>query len=72
MIKNFGSHNVAMYKPVLYYKGISLTTFWLKHKSFGSNFFHLTTVLATINSEPGLALRAKTNPENFNPWDAEY
>ena len=32
-------------------------TFWLKPRlkliSFGSNFFHLTKVLATTNSEPG-------------------
>ena len=26
---------------------------WLKLISFGSNFFHLTKVLATTNSEPG-------------------
>ena len=33
------------------------TTFWLKSISFGSNFFHLAKVLATTNSEPGLALK---------------
>ena len=36
------------------------TTFWLKPSlkliSFGYNFFHLAKVLATTNSEPGLAL----------------
>ena len=36
------------------------TTFWLKpwqkSISFGSNFSHLAKVLATTNSEPGLAL----------------
>ena len=29
---------------------------WLKSISFGSNFFYLAKVLATTNSEPGLAL----------------
>ena len=29
---------------------------WLKLISLGSNFFHLTKVLAATNSEPGLAL----------------
>ena len=36
------------------------TTFWrkpwFKSISFGSNFFDLAKVLATTNSEPGLAL----------------
>ena len=36
------------------------TPFWLKpglkSNAFGSNFFHLAKVLATTNSEPGLAL----------------
>ena len=27
--------------------------FWLKSKSFDSNFSHLAKVLATTNSEPG-------------------
>ena len=31
------------------------TRFRLKSKSFGSNFFHLAKMLATTNSEPGLA-----------------
>ena len=29
---------------------------WLKSISYGFNFFHLAKVLATTNSEPGLAL----------------
>ena len=42
--------------PYLNTKQLVDTTFWLKPISFGSNFFHLAKVLATTNSEPGLAL----------------
>ena len=42
------------------------TTFWtkpwLKSIPFGSNFFHLAKVLATTNSEPGLALSSAQIP----------
>ena len=45
------------------YKQLVDTTFWLKPWlkliSFDSNFFHLATVLATTNSEPGYALIIK-------------
>ena len=47
------------------------TTFWLKPWlkliSFGSNFFHLVKVLATTNSEPGLALTMAFKETHY--WD---
>ena len=42
--KELNTNNTSWLKP------------WLKLISFGSNFFHLAKVLATANSEPGLAL----------------
>ena len=33
--------------------------FWLKLISFGSNFFYLAKMLATTNSEQGLALKSQ-------------
>ena len=33
---------------------------WLKSISFGSNFYHLAKMLATTNSEPGIALTLRT------------
>ena len=40
---------------------------WLKLISFGSNFFHLAKVLATTNSEPGLALYLHYFYKKYSP-----